>query len=55
MMLPEIDHAALDDATDRELLEYIAHMLGRLEPLLSLLENPPPMMAAMLPNLNGSD
>jgi len=37
--------------TDRELLEYIAQQLARLEPLLTILENPPPMMAALVPGL----
>jgi hypothetical protein len=37
--------------TDRELLEYIAQQLARLEPLISLIESPPPMLAAMVPGL----
>jgi hypothetical protein len=34
--------------TDRELLLYLARQLSRLEPLLDMLENPPPMFAGLM-------
>lgn len=51
-MIPEAEPLTM---TDRELLEYCAQMLARLEPLMSLIENPPPMMAAMIPGLGTSE
>ena len=43
-------HVEGDDAlTDRELLEYIAGMLRRLEPLIDTLERAQPAIASMLP------
>lgn len=40
---------AADALTDRELLEYIAGMLRRLEPLIDTLEQAQPALASMLP------
>jgi hypothetical protein len=48
-MVPEIEADRFASMTDRELAEYTARMLARLEPLLTALENPPPMLAAMMP------
>lgn len=38
-----------DAFTDRELLEYIAGMLRRLEPLIDTLEQAQPLIASMVP------
>jgi hypothetical protein len=46
----ETPHLEGDDVlTDRELLEYIAGMLRRLEPLIDTLEQAQPALASMLP------
>jgi hypothetical protein len=43
-------HVEGDDAlTDRELLEYIAGMIRRLEPLIATLEKATPMLGALVP------
>jgi len=47
-MMPEPDDV-ISAMTDRDLLEYVAGQLLRLEPLISAFENPPPMLAAMMP------
>jgi hypothetical protein len=47
-------HIEGDDAlTDRELLEYVAGMLRRLEPLIETLERAQPALASMLPSGDG--
>jgi hypothetical protein len=40
---------AVDALSDRELLEYVAGMLQRLEPLIDTLEKAQPALASMLP------
>jgi hypothetical protein len=53
-MVAELEPAEPDRfsaMTDRELAEHNARQLARLEPLLHLMENPPPAMAAMMGTL----
>lgn len=40
--------AFLLELSERELLLFVAHQLHRLAPLLDLMENPPPALAAMM-------
>lgn len=48
-MMPEPNgNDRFSTMSDRELLEYVARTLQRIEPLLDAMENPPPMAAAMM-------
>ena len=56
MMRPETTEdfdAALVGLTVEQKLDLILAQLARLEPLMSLIENPPAMLAAMVPGLDG--
>ena len=50
---PELKQA-IAERTDRELLEYVAAMLSRLEPLIEALEGAGPALASMMPDANGN-
>ena len=50
---PLTEPVDLDSMEDHDLLVYVATVLQRIEPLLDLLDNPPPALRMMLPKVKG--
>lgn len=54
-MMPELESDLIDNMSDAEVLRYIARQLQRLEPLMYLMENPPPALAGLVGSLPNGD